>query len=402
MIEKLTPEQRAKYEPYFYSNYVKKLISYDQRIGQDVILDIEKATRGQTTNHLWNLLRLERQTASNSGASARFVPMTVAMSHGHVQEHEVKKCALLMDELKRLIETELNTQVVETVLESGMFISSMGLHSASPDAYFKTRENILIPLEIKCPYTYRDTNYMEIQQSLRQKKKRYRIKGTAFSLNHEGDPVFAVEPADPHYRQMQRQMYVMNSPICLYLVKFGDSTVTRIVYRDDPFCNQEHLSENAQFRMIVGKNKSKIKYRIETKRFETFKNLDNFTEEEKAALAANGIYHEYGTLTCAFCHESSDCDSPAGLLCYVHEQCSMSKENERNINVMFPSFFPNHIRAYSLPQEFEQFSKQGLFYDRSTKTYKTFCCGLTLDTIEEGKIKHRDNCEFNKYYLMLK
>lgn len=399
MVESLTPEQKAYYTPFFYNNYVKSLNNYKQRISSEDIKKIEMATRGQTKNFLWNLLRLDRQTASGAGVSTRVVPTTAAMTHGHVEEHNLKNNPALINKLKRTVEKELNTEIVETVLEAGMFLSPMGLHSASPDAYFRTRGNILVPIEIKCPFMYKDKNFYEVQASLNRKKNRYRVKGTAFSLNPVGDPVFVVETTDPHYRQMQRQMYVMNSPLGVYLVKFGDSSVANTVYREDAFCLSEHASESRIFNMIVSKNKAKSMYRLESKRFDTLINLQNFTEDEKRNLAAHGIYHQYGILTCAFCQNVADVDCVAEALCDLHDKCAESKHNEREINVMFPTFFSNQARVFTLPEHYSAYSKQGLFYDNVTKEYKTFCCGLKVQNVSHGKINHRDNCEFNKYYL---
>ncbi len=397
IIDQLSAEQKVFFESFYYTNFIKNLNCIEQRISRDDILNIENMTRGQSENNLWNLLRLDRQTASNSGVSCRIIPTTAAMTYGHTQEKELKTGTALINQLKSTIEKELNTSIIDTVLEAGMFISPIGLHSASPDAYFVTLENMFIPVEIKCPYMYRDVD--DVQKILKQNKPRYRVKGTAFSLNHNGPPVFAVEKSDPHYRQMQRQMYVMQAPICLYVVKFGNTTVTHVVHRDDAFCRQEQETETKILKMIVMKNKQKNLYKIEARRLDTFKNLETFTGEEKNMLASKGVYNDFGTLKCAFCDVVLDCDSPAEVIAQMHDTCATSKDNEPEINVMFPCYFVNNARACTLPAQFQYLSDQGLFYDRSSAAYKTFCCGLTLTSIADSKIKHRHNCEFDKFYL---
>ena len=236
----LTASQQELFNKYSYNNYVSQLTSNTFRLPLDEIMQVERATREQSNNPLWNMLRLDRQTASGSASAARSVPQSAAMSYGLCEEKLVKSDKFLVNKIQDVIEKAIKCRVVDKVLECGMFLSSLGLYSASPDAYFvaeRLAENeggdddddgsggddlVFIPVEIKCPHTYKDRNVDDVRKELGDRNARYRIKHTALSVNKRGSYLFAVEQTDAHYRQMQRQMYVLNAPLCVYVVKFAN------------------------------------------------------------------------------------------------------------------------------------------------------------------------------------
>nr|AOL57124.1 alkaline exonuclease [Chrysodeixis includens nucleopolyhedrovirus]AOL57265.1 alkaline exonuclease [Chrysodeixis includens nucleopolyhedrovirus]QGW49253.1 alkaline exonuclease [Chrysodeixis includens nucleopolyhedrovirus]QGW49393.1 alkaline exonuclease [Chrysodeixis includens nucleopolyhedrovirus]QGW49533.1 alkaline exonuclease [Chrysodeixis includens nucleopolyhedrovirus] len=395
----LTAEQQQIYDKYCYANYVASLKHDNMKLTQDEILEVEEMTRGQSENFLWRLLRLNRQTASNNkGSNVMFSP-NAAMCHGLKEEKKVKDNKNLMSEIQRTIEIALKTTVIQEIFDCGMFLSSFGLHAASPDAYYVTADMMYIPIEIKCPYTYKDLTYEDVRKTLRKnpnsKKERFRIKNTALSVNVEGSPLFIVEKTDPHYRQMQRQMYVMNAPICVYLVKFKDSYVATTVYRDSAFYNVELKEEKKIFNMFVNRNKRNLMLTDQYKRKESFegKHLPQYTELDIRALTRSGLYFDFGQLVCIFCQNRFDVDTPAKEILAKHTNCASNSYNGIDFDVKHRAYINYSARLKTLSQEHKHLASDGLFLDPVDSQYKMFCCGLLIE--DDFNINHVDDCEYS-------
>ncbi|AIG63295.1 ALK-EXO [Helicoverpa armigera SNPV] len=404
----LTAEQQNIFDKYCFTNYVSQLKSITQLLSRHEIMKIEKATRGQSTNPLWFLLRLDRQTASgsntnsSSGIGLRPIP---ALTYGLEQETCVKNNESLLNLIRECVERETNKKITETVLDCGMFFSKYGLHSASPDAYFILDDDTIVPMEIKCPHTYRDTTVDEVRRAMNARKERYRIKHTAFSVNRNGPARFVVEKTDPHYRQMQRQLHVLDSSLVIYLVRFKDSFVASIVKRDDEFCDKESKTEQTMFKMFVNKNTSAERFRQCAVRIKSFANT-TLTNDNVEKLAKAGFYYSYGNIACAYCDTAFDEDESVDTILDKHKICKSNKTSfvkndddddddriDRGIRCVHKEFLTHSMRLKSLVARGadSRFAKWGLFYDTNTKRYKTFCCDLSIDNFN---ITHTDNCEY--------
>ncbi|ABI35776.1 alkaline exonuclease [Ectropis obliqua nucleopolyhedrovirus] len=268
-------------------------------------MHLEMATRGQTDNNLWIMLRLDRHTASGAPTHSA-VSQNAAMSFGHQHEVMVKRHKSIMKIIRKSVEKKLNLKVKEYIENCGMFLTPLGLYSASPDAYFVMDDKSVVPIEIKCPYTYRETSVDEMRNALNCRKTRYRVKHTAFSVNKTGPAIFKVEKTDPHYRQMQRQMYVLQAPIAVYLVKFKDSYVAELVDRDNEFCLNEKNKEKNLYEMFARANKQNVqRYSSETNRLNSFNSQPHsFDAKQIKRLAVCGIYYDYGQLVCVHCRRN--------------------------------------------------------------------------------------------------
>ncbi|AGR56876.1 alkaline exonuclease [Hemileuca sp. nucleopolyhedrovirus] len=415
-MESLTPEQRSICDKYFYSNYISSLSSSPKKtLSRDEIMYIEKMTRGQSENELWNLLRLDRRTAS--GPSTQYIfSNSRAMSFGLSQEKLVKQNKILIKLIKSAIERRLNEKVTETVLDCGMFFSRLGLNSASPDAYFVMESGTLVPMEIKCPFTYENVTVEEMRNSLNVRKQRYRVACTAFSVNRTGTPIFTVEHKDPHYRQMQRQMYVLDSPICVYLVRFKDSFVAMIVDRDESFCEQEGASEQKLYDMfaykssVTNENNTHCYYNKfcdNIQRMNTFRHATtSFDDEDIKRLTSSGLYYSFGRLKCAFCSCKFDIDTECDNIINNHN-CNISSSKDFSNDVTLQNDF-KHLDFAEHSKRVESLFKvkndyvpanlnsilafKGLCYVEDC--YMTFCCGQRVDDF--NVIKHLTSCGYMK------
>ncbi|QAT90323.1 alkaline exonuclease [Spodoptera exempta nucleopolyhedrovirus] len=400
---KLTNFQEKLLQKYAFNNYVRSLNSKWFRLSEEEILTVERATRNQSANLLWNMLRLDRQTASSNNSASKTVPQTAAMSYGLREEQRLKTDKCLIGEIERVVETTLGGVVVKKVLDCGMFLSQLGLFSASPDAYFVVKlkkneeEQVFVPIEIKCPHTYKDKNVIEVIKSFGDRKNRYRIKHTALSVNRNGSLLFAVTNTDPHYRQMQRQMYVLGAPLCVYVVKFSNSYVVTTVNRDETFCLKEKQSELGLFNRFVCKNQQYGRFKLTSNRARSM--LDNCRNNEHIMnrieeLAKRGLYYDYNMLHCVFCDKECDVDMCVDRILEKHKYCGDT--SIRQMSSIYNSEYISHkkrVESLSNNREAIVLANDGIYHDGQRML--TFCCGVEYDN---NVVKHHNDCN---YVLML-
>jgi hypothetical protein len=457
MFSALSDTQKCLFNEFKFDNYIKNIAwSPEQKrewttggdgviktpaLTRAKIVEIERATRGQNANHLWSLLRLDRKTASLSGNNTTNIDIhcTPALVFGNKQESEVKTTnTIVFDRMREHLNRENmpRASVINTVLDCGMFFSHLGLHSASPDAFFELSDGTWIPVEIKCPYTYRDTTVDQMRASLGKKKMRYRIKHTALSVNRFGAPEYRVEKTDPHYRQMQRQMYVMNAPMCFYLVKFKNSLVVNSVRRDEQFYAKELANESHTYAMAAQENSFKAAYRRLDKRVQSFRTHSHnhaYTASEVERLVKRGIYLSYGYLKCAFCDTFTM--SSRELIDSVLLECHVNCDKDI-VDFVNGDYFDydkrlqsllNTLKCHCKKETAETLAYHGWYCDNNDSggndgsvVIKTFCCGsfyyintitttttTTTTTIPTISIINSDNImlpkhiEKCKYYLKL-
>ncbi|QWO71669.1 alkaline exonuclease [Orgyia pseudotsugata single capsid nuclopolyhedrovirus] len=395
----LTSEQQAICDAYLYSNYARNLPVGG--LTDEEIARVERATRGQSDNPLWSVLRLDRRTASGSlSASGANTFCTQAMSFGLHEEKLVKSNKNLIDLIKQKLESRLNAKIVESVLDCGMFFSRLGLSAASPDAYFRFDTGALVPVEIKCPMSYRNVSVDEMRNGLNTRKPRYRVKHTAFSVNRSGPALFSVESTDPHYRQMQRQMYVLEAPLCVYLVKFKDSFVAKFVDRDERFCAQERINEQQLFNALLAQTQNRT-FVTEKARVASFENQNHtFSAKQVLTLATNGLYYSFGRLLCNSCASNFDCDMKCDDVLTKHASCQNRRcvvEPSLSLEAQYVEYVDHAERVKSLlaarldPQRAEQ----GVFHCAASDELKTFCCGNSVSlNNDNGNVKHTDKCVY--------
>lgn len=116
---------KAVIKKYKFNNYVKTIeLSRAQlsrwRSNKDIhpkpldraeILRVEKATRGQSKNELWTLLRLDRSTASASSNSSGNMLQRPALLFGNAQESHVKETnGIMLDHMREIIKIKLRAR----------------------------------------------------------------------------------------------------------------------------------------------------------------------------------------------------------------------------------------------------------------------------------------------------
>ena len=393
----LTSAQLELLNKYSYNNYVSSLQSPAFRLSRDDIEQVEKSTRFQSKNLLWNLLRLDRQTASGTNSASRTVPPTAAMSYGLSEEKRLKSNKFLIDQIRNVIETTLGGKVIDVVLECGMFLSEFGLFSASPDAYFLVNNGggdddiVYVPVEIKCPHTYKNQNFSEIRNAMGNRNDRYRVKHTALSVNKHGEPVIAVEQTDSHYRQMQRQMYVLKAPMCVYVVKFNNSYVVHPVLRNQTFYLKEHQNEKRLFEMFVKRNQNLLAYRTERNRLESL--LKHYDRHTAKKLAQNGLFYDFGELKCIYCDSNFDIDVPVDVVLSKNMYCGDASIDQMS-TIYDKDFIIHRKRVESLAKHNKNthLADDGVYVDRNG-VLLTFCCG---NRIQQGMgVKHKNYCKYD-------
>jgi hypothetical protein len=417
----LNSEQQCIFEKFKYENYIKNIVLSREQLlcwqthktinpaplKRDVVLAIEAATRGQSKNDLWLLLRMDRRTATMTKSHSTNLARCPALIHGNTQESRVKNQNRLMFDLLCTATETLSPGgvfVKNTILECGMFLSELGLHSASPDAYFELSDKTWIPVEIKCPFNYRDTCVDQIRSALGNKKQRYRVKHTALSVNKMGKPIFQMEKTDVHYRQIQRQLYVMKSPFAFYIVKFKNDLVVTTVYRDEDFFKNElRLESNAfvAFALQNATNDKSVDTRMRS--FEFYKNNHEYTPCQFDMLAKQGLYVEFGYLKCAYCNEfTTDSREPFVSVIAKNHLCYANLQQNFVDNIDYFDYdkrYDSLKRNYTYKNEAEPLAYFGWYLCKKENTLKTFCCGVKIDdeiTATSVKHLHKDDCKYFK------
>ncbi|AAB53344.1 alkaline exonuclease [Choristoneura fumiferana multiple nucleopolyhedrovirus] len=413
MHASLTAEQRAVYDKYKFATYARsvtltraqldkwreKKVIVPTPVSRDETLRVEAATRGQSKNALWNLLRLDRSTASRSSGGVAL--RSSALAFGNAQETQVKEGnAELFERLGHLAAKHVGCAVAETVLDCGMFVSELGLHSASPDAYFAMADGSWVPVEIKCPFNYRDTTVDQMRLELGKANRRYRVKHTALLVNKTGLPQYTVVKKHDHYRQMQRQMYVMrNAPVCFYVVRFKQNLVVQAVPRDDDFCRKEKDSEAAEFVAFAMGNAGRAQFKRGKLRHASFAQnaADHaFAAAQVDALVRRGLYLLYGQLRCANC-DGFVLDGRASFetaMAYTHEQCDgLALQEHQFDNVAFLDFDKRYASLVNVQQNNARALAVEGYYADSEGAVKTFCCGV------RGSAASRHHLPTCSYYL---
>jgi Viral alkaline exonuclease len=390
----LTKEEKDVFELYSYNNYVKRLHCNSFRLSRNDILRVERATRLQSKNPLWDMLRLDRQTASGSSNAGRSVYVTEAMNYGTRQEDVVKQDANVISLIVSTIEKTLKQKVCDSILECGMFLSAFGLFSASPDAYFVMEDGTLVPVEIKCPFTYRDDTIEKMRATLKDRQPRYSVPHTAFTVNKRGAPLFVVEKTKVHYRQMQRQMYVMDAPMCVYVVKFGTEYVIQAVMRDQTFYLKQYETEQKLFDMLVNRNRLNKRFDKIIERKRTLIQ-HNYTDKQAHTLAERGLFFDYGHIKCIHCEAIFDPDSTIDFIMNRHH-CSNSADYDNStkaINASADNFAKHSKRVESLQKNNVNvhLASEGVYHDGSG--LRTFCCGVP---VKQVVVTHTPDCGYVK------
>lgn len=129
-------------------------------VTREQILRVEEVTRGQTCNDLWNLYRVGRVTASKFGSIIKCMQSnkqpTVSLMKSLLGEYNVSGAkSIQWGSLHEQTALELYVQHCGVnVQKSGLWLYSKGFCGASPDGIVD--ENCI--LEIKCPYSIRDSD----------------------------------------------------------------------------------------------------------------------------------------------------------------------------------------------------------------------------------------------------
>ncbi|ACH69502.1 alk-exo [Trichoplusia ni granulovirus LBIV-12] len=390
---------------YSYSNYVARLKPGHINTRKE-IFELERATRGQNQNALWGVLRLNRKTASNLSGCSNFVSdNNEAIRYGINQEKVVKNNQLLMRAIKEKIEEKLDCVVTQTVLDCGMFISPIGLFSASPDAYFVDEKGQIVVLEIKCPYTYRNTNLCSIRNSFNN-RARYRIPNTAFSINKQGPIDVRVEKKNDHYRQIQNQMYVTGAVLGVYLVKIGETEEVHFVERDEEMIKDFAKNEDSELKRVLSENAKHREFVMERNRLFSFYNSPNIKNDIVKKLARDGFYYWNGCIKCHFCQKHVELENGLDNILAQHV-CNSKHGNVRYADIKHRNYLTLQSRINSFSRLnidstlAQELAKLNVFVG-DDNNLKYYCCSTVIsdDKIDQQCIKdvvkncaHSDDCD---------
>jgi hypothetical protein len=222
-----------------------------------------------------------------------------------------------------------------------------------------------VVVEIKCPYTFRDTTLEIIKDSIRSRPRKTCVDNTA--LKYDGI-LFKMNKTHAHYRQVQSQIYVTGAVRGLYVVSVGNwECVIVEVERDEAMIAE---LETKELNMIAEKMSGfDRRYRLESVRLKT-------TEPEIAFL---GMHKSKNVYICSVCDQK-----PTEPL--KHTSCFMHKKNVPLTNWHRNDMSVLRRRENTGCDEAEE----GFYLNNGLK--HSFCCGTRTYQYTPGK--HLDDCRF--------
>ncbi|APO13994.1 ALK-EXO [Plodia interpunctella granulovirus] len=377
----MTEEEMRLAKKYSFEYYSTRLTEL-HRNSKEEIMELERATRGQSENTLWKLIRINRTTATGNQSS--ICEGTPAMQYGLENEKKLKRNTVIMSIIRDAIEDKLKQKVAEEILECGLFLSDIGLFSASPDAYFVMEDGSLVVLEIKCPYTYRHETLDTIRQKFNNNRNRYRVPNTAFSVSRSNELNVVVEKRNDHYRQIQSQLYVTGAILAVYMVKFSDMPEVHFVKRDETYISELRERELVRLSMYARENVKSLKMVMEKERRKTFD--DN---ESARALARDGLYYKCGLVVCYFCRQTFEIvDKTAAQVLAEHGPCDRTG-NISMVEAVNASYLNIFDRLRNLQNsglynavDCQALAQKGFYHDG--RGLVTYCCGH----------EHKEGCRF--------
>ena len=188
-----------------------QITSDDQQI-------IHEATIGQRDNPSWLLLRKGRLTASNFGHILNAKKITASLVKRITEQCDLSKVKAInwgISNEKEGIKTFTETMNLP-VQESGLWLDLCGTLGASPDGLVGENEIV----EVKCPYTYRNTTVEEA------------ISSKDFFIRNTEDGSYELKKGHKYWHQVQDQLYITGRDLCYFVVWTTQQTMILPIDKD--------------------------------------------------------------------------------------------------------------------------------------------------------------------------
>ncbi|AAK94132.1 CUN054 putative alk-exo DNA processing exonuclease, similar to AcMNPV ORF133 [Culex nigripalpus nucleopolyhedrovirus] len=288
--------------------------------------EVEIHTRGQNTNPLWNMMRIDRITASTGRAGSSInISGKSQIQHGHLCEAAFKEDPSNVEMLRWILITKYGLQVEDINLYPGGMLSRHGSMVASPDGFVTaTRRGVRynVVLEIKSPSTLKNISLWDHYNAQFGPKKRKTMacKTTCLTWSRTS-PHFVVRTTHPHYAQMQRQIMCAEAQAALYIVQSHktinmfwvaeDEGMVAAIRKADQDVMERKMRENRRYYHAMNLNEM-ADYRKVLKSLDPLraKMGDQWCRE----MARDNVRLEGQTLRCRYCRMCTRLDNLDNIL----------------------------------------------------------------------------------------
>ena len=188
------------------------------KVQEAMIETVSQLTIGQRDNPSWHLIRKGRLTASNFGCvmnAKRATPSLIKRLLGEYDLSRVKAVTWGVNNEEEGVKafTRLTGQ---KVTDTGIWLDPSGILGASPDGLVGDDS----VLEIKCPYTQRNSTIVDA------------VMSEKFCLERSQDGSFVLKKEHVYWHQVQGQMYLTNRNLCYFVVWTTKDVVILKIARD--------------------------------------------------------------------------------------------------------------------------------------------------------------------------
>lgn len=215
-------------------------------VSKEQIEQVAQLTNGQTSNHLWSMVKKNRLTASNFGVvlsaikRQRFPPSLYKQIFAsyNLSTKDAILWGISNESTARTKYCSFGDAIVE---ETGVWLHERGILGASPDGIIRRAathnynhqvvmltdllEGMAVKpevLEVKCPFSARSMTISEAIESVKDFCLEYQT--------YEGRQFYKLKEGHRYYDQVQGQLHILNRSACDFVVwTTKDIAIVRII-----------------------------------------------------------------------------------------------------------------------------------------------------------------------------
>ena len=207
------------------------------RISEDQRVAVNTATIGQRDNPSWQMLRKGRLTASNFGSVLNCKRVTVSLIKQILGQRDLSRVQAINwgiineNEAKKVFQQKTHL----CVEESGLWLQLSGMLGASPDGLIG--KNAL--LEVKCPFTQRDSTIEEA------------VASGNFYIKKNDEGHYELDKEHSYWHQVQGQLHLTERDLCYFVVWTTKETLVLQIKKDPAWADNLRRLQDFYTRHII-------------------------------------------------------------------------------------------------------------------------------------------------------
>ena len=215
----------------------KSYLTEKLRVTEDQRIALNKATIGQRDNPCWHMIRKGRLTASNFGSVLNCKRVTQSLIKRVLGQYDLSRVQAINwgiineSEAKKVFQQKTNL----CIEESGLWLHLSGMLGASPDGL--VGRNAL--LEVKCPFTQRDSTIEEA------------VSSDNFYIKKNPEGHYELKKEHVYWHQVQGQLHLSEREICFFVVWTTKETLILLIEEDSAWADNLRRLQDFYTRHII-------------------------------------------------------------------------------------------------------------------------------------------------------